>query len=221
MLSCGSESLILNDDSLEVLTDIAITILVLLYADDTILFATSASGMQKNLDNFNEYCLLWKLKVNAEKTKVLIFGGNKKDAALHFEINGKQLETVYEYKYLGIMFHRLNKFSSSKKSQMEQATKAVYFILQKGRCNNLSVQCHLKLFDAMVLPILLYGCEVWGFEDLKCIEKVHIDFLRKLLPLKKSTPSYMIYGELGRKPLYIHVYTRMVSYWADLVLGKP
>ena len=29
--------------------------------------------------------------------------------------------------------------------------------------NNLSVKCQLDLYDRIVKPVLLYGCEIWGF----------------------------------------------------------
>jgi len=52
----------------------------------------------------------------------------------------------------------------------------------------------LKLFDHTVVSILTYGSEMYGFEDLNIIEKVHKYVLRKLIGARKSTPSYIIYG---------------------------
>jgi hypothetical protein len=72
----------------------------------------------------------------------------------------------------------------------------------------------------MVKPILLYGCEVWGFSNNDIIEKVHLKFCKLLLHLKSSTPSYMIYGELGRYPLEIDIKSRIISFWAKLLSGK-
>ena len=69
----------------------------------------------------------------------------------------------------------------------------------------------------MIEPILLYGCEVWGFEDLKSIERIHLKFCKRILNVRTSTPSFMIYGELGRYPLDIRVKLRMLSYWSKLV----
>ena len=46
---------------------------------------------------------------------------------------------------------------------------------------------------------------MYGFEDLNIIEKVHKYVLRKLIGARKSTPSYIIYGEFGRYPLEITV----------------
>jgi hypothetical protein len=55
-------------DEIENELDIFIKMLVTLYADDTVLFADSAVEMQIQLDNFSEYCSLWKLNVNSSKT---------------------------------------------------------------------------------------------------------------------------------------------------------
>ena len=33
----------------------------------------------------------------------------------------------------------------------------------------------------------------------------------------KSTPKFMVYGELGRYPLYISVKVRMLTFWANVI----
>ena len=77
--------------------------------------------------------------------------------------------------------------------------------------HNLSIECLLDLPDKIVKPILLYGCEVWGFSDNYVIEKNHLKFCKLILHLKQSTPNCMIYGELGRFPLYLDIKTRVIS----------
>ena len=87
-----------------------------------------------------------------------------------------------------------------------------------GRKHGLSVK--IQLFNKMVKSILLYRCEVWGFSNNDIIEKGHLKFCKLLLHLKSSTPSYMIYGELGRYPLEIDIKSRIISFWAKLLSGK-
>jgi hypothetical protein len=75
-----------------------------------------------------------------------------------------------------------------------------------------ALQC--KLFDTLVLPILSYGCEVWGV-DTKCgaaAEALHWDFLRRLLGVRKSTANHMVLAELGRFPLQIHFWQQILRY---------
>jgi len=74
---------------------------VLLYADDTILLAESESDLQNSLNVFEDYCSLWKLKVNVEKTKILIFKKRKRDYDYKFNIYGANIEIVSSYSYLG------------------------------------------------------------------------------------------------------------------------
>ena len=44
-------------------------LLVLLYADDTVVFGTDEKEFQNNLDMFYEYSELWNLSINFDKTK--------------------------------------------------------------------------------------------------------------------------------------------------------
>ena len=96
----------------------------------------------------------------------------------------------------------------------------MYSILKKSRLLNLSVDDQLHLFDKIVIPILLYGCEIWGFGNLDVIERVQLKFCKMVLNLKPSTPNYMIYGELGRVPMSVHIKTRIISYWSQILTGK-
>ena len=82
------------------------------------------------------------------------------------------------------------------------------------RINNLDIPLNLqlKLFDHTILPILTYGSEIWGYESLDIIEKVQNDFLRRITLARKSTPMYMVYGELGRYPVEISIKSRVIGF---------
>ena len=45
-----------------------------LYADTTVVFADNKLSLQKALDSLENYCKMWKLDVNCDKTKVLVHG---------------------------------------------------------------------------------------------------------------------------------------------------
>ena len=191
---------------------------VLFYADDTVILAESPDDLQYALDKFYVYCTKWKLKVNVDKTKILVFSKGRM-IKRNFYYNEIIIENVKEFKYLGVMFSRTGSFCKTKKHLCEQAQKAMYGIIKKIRLYNLPIDCQLDLFDKVVTPVLIYGCEVWGYEPLVDIERIHLKFLKHIFNLKSSTPSYMVYGESGRFPLHITVYGRMISYWAKLFSG--
>ena len=46
---------------------------MLLYADDIVLFGNSAEQLQDSLNLLSTYCQRWKLTVNINKTKVMVF----------------------------------------------------------------------------------------------------------------------------------------------------
>ena len=50
--------------------------LMLLYADDTIC-SESAEGLQQALDALSDYCDKWNLRVNVDKTKIVVFSRGK------------------------------------------------------------------------------------------------------------------------------------------------
>jgi hypothetical protein len=53
--------------------DIYLKLLILLYADDTVLMAESSEKLQMLLNAFDDYYTIWKLKENVDKTKIMIF----------------------------------------------------------------------------------------------------------------------------------------------------
>ena len=74
---------------------------LLLFADDLVLLADSETGMQDSMNKLDEYCKLWELEINAEKTKVVVFGKTRNPSA--FKIGSKTIHCDTSYKYLGII----------------------------------------------------------------------------------------------------------------------
>ena len=79
--------------------------LIILYADDTVLFANSKENLQKCLNGLKHYCDKWKLEINASKTKIIIFSKGKPQLQNHnFKIGDEIIEVVKDFKYLGVTF---------------------------------------------------------------------------------------------------------------------
>ena len=82
----------------------------ILYADDTVLLAESAEELQSELNYFDEYCEKWNLKVNTNKSKVMVFSKGRLPINLNFKMNNMELEIVSEFIHLGTMFQRTGSF---------------------------------------------------------------------------------------------------------------
>ena len=61
-----------NDINSGILID-NIAIIILLFADDMVIFGKTAEELQNKLDLLYSYCLHWSLEVNVDKTKVMVF----------------------------------------------------------------------------------------------------------------------------------------------------
>ena len=69
----------------------------------------------------------------------------------------------------------------------------MHLLLGRVRKLNLPLDLQLIVFDHTIVPILLYGCEVWGFENMDITERLHSEFLKKIAFLRKNTPLYMLH----------------------------
>jgi len=152
-----------------------LTLFILLYADDTTVMAENERDMQRDLDLLNEYCISNKLKVNISKTILLVVArSNKRIPNIRtFKCGNADLDPVKEYIYLSICFNWYKSFIKAKRLLHD---KAIYSLIQKDRRLNLPPDVMLKLFEMCVEPILLYGCEVWGYENVDILEKIHTKF---------------------------------------------
>ena len=123
--------------------------MILLYADDTVLFSDSESDMKHALDVFHSYCMTWKLTVNVDKTNVVVFSSGQQQE-YKFTLNGMNIEVKDEYKYLGIIFTRGGGFTRAKAHIAEQANKALFALLRKIRHLSLPLDMQLDLVDLFV-----------------------------------------------------------------------
>ena len=199
---------------------IFLILFVILYADDSLVLSDNPKDFQDMLNIFNDYCIKWKLKINTDKTKAMIFGDYARNRPVSFNIAGDEIETIKEFKYLDVLFTKNGRFVQHIKYLSALAKKSMQLLRKRIVNLHLPVDCQLKLFDQTIVPILLYGSETFGFENLQPLEKIHLDFLKSILKMKSSTPLIMIYGEFGRFPLEIQVKTRMIKFWAKILTGK-
>jgi hypothetical protein len=85
----------------------------LMYADDILILSQSANGLQKSLDNLNKYCKKWRLNVNIQKTKTMIF--NCKQSSHTFTFGEQVLQETNSVCYLGFMLTPSGKFRATQK----------------------------------------------------------------------------------------------------------
>ena len=108
--------------------NIYLKLIILLYADDTVIFSDSADGLQHALNTFSEYCDKWRLTFNIAKTKIIVFNSrDRPKQTTKFTLRGSEIEITNEYKYLGIYFSQSGAFASVKKTCSRASKQSCFF----------------------------------------------------------------------------------------------
>ena len=109
----------------------------------------------------------------------------------------ENIDIVDSYTYLRVVFNYNGNYCTANKRLIDQANKALYALYYKLRNLTIPSDLQLKLFDCLIAPIIVYSCEIWGFEKKQGIEKLQLQFLKKILNLRNNTSNYKVYGEMG------------------------
>lgn len=207
----------LYDDNADLVTIDELQIFLLLFADDTVLFSYTKEGLQILVDKLRDYCNKWGIYVNTEKTVVMVFKRGTRPDSVDVYYGNEKLNNVTKFTYLGVTLSFNGKFFQAQKSLSEQAIKALFTLNSLFDVVSLDVSEKIKLFDSMVLPILNYASEIWGFHPSPDVERVHLKFLKQILGVRTSTSSAAVYGEFGRVPLIVLRKVRILKYWYSIM----
>ena len=193
--------------------------------------------------------------VNVKKTKVVIFHKSvasartkaEKDrvASLHdrlhnecaFTYNGKPIDIVREFKYLGLMFNEhiehlrkptntnnpwprdikvARKYDCFINHRIKQARAALAIWMRRSRVWMFPVDVSVNMYRTCVMPALEYGAGVWGpgvlhGDSIDRIEDFWISNARFILNIPLRTPTAAVQGELGWFPFAIRAKSCAVS----------
>jgi hypothetical protein len=126
----------------------------LINADDTVLFAESASELQNLLNKLEVYSKSWNLSVNATKTKIVVFrNGGKMKTNECWIYDNHQIEKVDNFNYLhvGVVFNYNGKFSFTQEIVADQGRKAIFGLKNSYKDVSLNVEIESYMFDAFEL----------------------------------------------------------------------
>ena len=193
----------------------------LLYADDIVIMSLSEEGLQKCLDELNKFCKEWKLTISMKKTKCITFQKQSKvNRRSSFFIDGKVVQNVSEFIYLGVNIKSNGSFHSTLKNLSCKASSAIFALNSRFKLNKIPVKAAFKLFDTTILPILTYGSEVWGIylnmdstKWDKCeIEQTHLQFCNHILGINRSSTNHLTRFETGRYPIRLHIDYKILTF---------
>ena len=196
----------------------SIELFLLMFADDLSLLSFSPVGLQTQLSNLRNFSRVFGLKVNLDKTKIIVFrNGGYLSRREQWFYGQHQIEVVNAYRYLGLDFTTRLSLNNATENLTIKAKKCVVEICRMmWRLGCSSPTIFFKLFDARVVPMLLYAAEIWGVHNFNQVEKVHLFACKRFLNVSLHTPNYIVYGELNRYPILVLSAVRCISYWFRL-----
>ena len=140
-----------------------------MYADDMAILAPSIKGLRILLDACSLYCNDWDICLNEKKSKLLYFGKRCEDLFVP-NLNGKPLEWVNNWNYLGVIVVSGKRFGCSMMERMKKFYRCANAIFRiEGRSDDLTM---LRLVESHCIPILTYGMELVSFSDSREKSKI-------------------------------------------------
>ena len=105
---------------------------ILLYADDIVIMSDCEAKLQAMLKCLNDWCKQWGLVINFEKSKIVHFRPYSKSRSdIQFQCGDDVIETVNQYKYLGVIISEHLDFSLMSKVVSQSASRALKLLIAK------------------------------------------------------------------------------------------
>ena len=114
-------------------------LLVLLYADDTVILSENADDFQNCLNAFNDYCNEWHLHVNLSKTKIIIFGARNTN-----NFSSRHMGGLTIMAFMDLFNHLIHAYHSTTKAHLLKRTSILY---THRSCMNLTFFNDLMTFN--------------------------------------------------------------------------
>ena len=170
----------------------------LMYADDMALLAPSIKGLRLLLDTCSRFCEDWDICLNEKKSKLLYFG-KKCDNLFSPVLNGKPLQWVESWDYLGINVVSGKRYGCSVSDRIQKFYRCANGIFRvEGKSDD---ETMLRLVESHCVPILTYGMEVANFSDHKeksRIRAAYNSLFRKIFGYRRFESVTDLQLSLGR-----------------------
>ena len=169
---------------------------VSLYADDTVIFYSSKSkakiqeNLQEDMNNLKRRCDQNSLTIKTEKSKLMVFGRQKsreKLGNMHITYEGKPIEEVSHYNYLGVKLDQTLKYDQHAKAVIQRVSDKHRYLKLIRRF--ITSAAALSIYKNMVLPILEYGNVLLVSASVVLRKKLQNKALKCAIGLDPTTSS--------------------------------
>ena len=158
-----------------------------LFADDCALLAHSEADLQAIVNKFAEATHLFGLTISIKKTVLYQVSPAQRLPPPSISIDGSELKNVDQFKYLGSIMSSDGTLSKEIESRISKASQSLGRLWSRVMDNwNIKLSTKLKVYKAVVLTSLLYGCETWTLyrKQIKQLESFHMRSLRRIMDIR-------------------------------------
>ncbi|GBM32324.1 RNA-directed DNA polymerase from mobile element jockey [Araneus ventricosus] len=199
-----------------------------LFADDSAVLAQGTTikyilrTLQSFLVSLEEWLTKWRIAVNTDKTKAIIFRkGCSNFNPTNLELFDETIEWVTEVKYLGLIIDNKLTFRQHISYLKEKFWAKIYLCLPLiGRNSSLSLENKLILFKQVLRPILTYAAPIWGLAAPSNRKKVQI-LQNKLLRIIVNAPWFIrnsvIHSDLQIESIDDHIQKLSRKFFSGIV----
>ena len=180
------------------------------HADDTTLMAEREEELKSLLMRVKEESEKTGLKVNIQKMKIMTSG-----PITSWQIDGKTMETVTRFIFLGSKITADVDYSHEIKRRLLLGRKVMTNLGSKFKSRDITLLTKVRLVQAIVFPVVIYGCESWTIKKIEChtIDAFELWCWRRLLRvpwtarrsnqsiLKGISPEYSLEGLMPKLKL--------------------
>ena len=103
------------------------------------------------------------LKLNIQKTKIMASG-----PITSWQIDGKTMETVRDVIFLGSKITADSDCSHEIKRHLLLGRKAMTNLDSMLKSRDVTLPAKVRLVEALVFPVVMYGCESWTIKKAEC-----------------------------------------------------
>jgi len=175
---------------------------MLMFMDDTVILSTTREGLVRKIRILLDYCQEYSMMINPTKTKFIAMNTQQYQP---IEIGGHMFNRCSTYEYLGAIISERNINEELKlhaKAKQRHVRKYNSFLAR-----NPDAPFHIKktVWNAALKSALLYGCETWWANSLKCVETSYMATIKALLGVRVQTCTELCLIEAGASSLKAHV----------------
>lgn len=200
-----------------------------MFADDTAILASSwkikqaTKYIQPHLDELMKFYIKWKIKINPEKTELVIFTRKKKrnDEPSPIFIDNIEVKPVKKAKYLGVIADNKLNFTAHLQHVVKKARITIQNLRRLiSRQSKTTLKNKILLYKMIIKPIMLYAASIWGNTcktNIATLETIQNKILRNIKSADRTTTNEEIRSSLKIPTLLTSTKTLTRNFYNDQV----